>query len=112
MTVLPNVVNVQQDTPNTVTVNQDDQNLVSVQTVVNSVTVATGSISQGATRRYVYSQASASALWTINHTLGGKPSIVVVDSAGTVVYGEIQYVSNTQITVTFSSAFSGSAYLT
>ena len=47
MTGIPNTVNIQQDTPNTVTVNQEDQNLVTVQTVVNNVTVTTGSIASG-----------------------------------------------------------------
>jgi len=35
-----------------------------------------------------------------------------VDSAGTVVFGEVVYNSNTSITVLFSSPFSGYAYLT
>jgi hypothetical protein len=107
-----NVVNIQQDTPNSVTVNQDDQNLVTVQTVVNSVTVATGTIASGPTKRYVHSQGIALSTWAITHSLGGRPQITIVDSAGTVVYGEIQYLSNTQIEVSFSAPFSGYAYLT
>jgi len=112
MSGVPNTVNIQQDSPNTVTVNQDDQNLVTVRTVVNNVTVTTGSIAQGATKRYVHSQGSASSTWTISHSLGGRPQVTIVDSAGTVVYGEIQYLSNTEIRILFSAAFSGYAYLT
>ena len=108
----PNVVNVQQDTPNSVTVNQDDQNLVTVKTVVNSITVATGTIATGPTKRHIHTQGTVSSTWTINHTLGGRPSVTVVDSAGTVVFGEVQYLSNTQVRVLFSAPFSGSAYLT
>lgn len=112
MTGIPNTVNIQQDTPNTVSVNQEDQNLVTVQTTVNNVTVTTGSIATGATRRHVHTQGSVSSTWTITHTLGGNPSVMVVDSSNTVVYGEIQYLSSTQVRILFSAAFSGFAYLT
>jgi hypothetical protein len=112
MTGIPNTVNIQQDTPNTVTVNQEDQNLITVQTVVNNVTVTTGSIAAGVTRRHVHTQGSVSSTWTITHTLGGNPSVMVVDSSNTVVYGEIQYLSSTQVRIIFSAAFSGFAYLT
>jgi hypothetical protein len=64
------------------------------------------------TRRYVHTQASASATWTITHDLGGQPSVTVVDSAGTVVVGEIRYDSNVVVTVLFTTPFSGYAYLT
>jgi hypothetical protein len=112
MTGIPNTVNIQQDTPNTVTVNQEDQNLVTVQTIVNNVTVTTGSIATGATRRHVHTQGAVSSTWTITHALGGNPSVMVVDSSNTVVYGEIQYLSSTQVRILFSAAFSGFAYLT
>jgi len=62
--------------------------------------------------RHVHAQGSAQTTWTITHTLGGRPSVTVVDSTGTTVVGDVQYNSDTQVTVTFSAAFSGSAYLT
>ena len=62
--------------------------------------------------RHVHTQGNATTAWTINHSLGGYPSIMIVDSAKTVVYGEIHYISTSQIVVNFSSAFSGYAYLT
>lgn len=65
-----------------------------------------------AASRHIHTQGTASTTWTINHTLGGYPSVMVVDSAKTVVYGEINYLSTTQVVVNFSSAFSGYAYLT
>lgn len=64
------------------------------------------------TGRHVHTQATPATTWTINHALGGYPAVSVVDSAKTVVYGEITYISTSQIVVNFSSAFSGSAYLT
>jgi hypothetical protein len=68
--------------------------------------------SQPDTLRYVHTQASASDTWNVTHTLGGRPSVMVVDSAGTVVIGEIRYNSNTSITILFTAPFSGFAYLT
>lgn len=62
--------------------------------------------------RHVHTQGTPSTTWTINHSLGGYPSVSVVDSARTVVFGEVTYQSTTQIVVNFSAAFSGYAYLT
>ena len=80
--------------------------------VPNQVIIRTGSLSSAPTKRYVHSQPTASSTWIINHPLGGKPSITVVDSADTVVVGEVTYNSNSQVTVTFTAPFSGYAYLT
>lgn len=66
----------------------------------------------GNTRRKVHTQASVSSSWVISHDLGGRPSVTVVDSAGTVVVGEVSYNSDTQVTISFTAPFSGYAYLT
>lgn len=102
MSNVPNNVIVNEDTANQVIVNQDAPN----QVVVRLATSA------GNTRRLIFTQSSPSTEWVIGHTLGGRPSITVVDSAGTVVIGEVKYDSNTQVTVSFTAAFSGYAYLT
>jgi hypothetical protein len=63
-----------------------------------------------ADKNYVHYQNSPSATWTIIHNLGKKPSVTVVDSADEIVYGEVQYDSDNQVTLTFAGAFSGKAY--
>lgn len=68
--------------------------------------------SPSATTRYIHTQPSSSDTWVINHNLGGYPSVTVVDSASTVVLGEVTYISTSQIRVSFSAPFSGFAYLT
>ena len=103
MSNVPNNVIVSEDTANRVIVNQDAPNQVIVQF---------GSQISANTRRFIYTQASPATVWVINHTLGGRPSITVVDSADTMVIGEVTYNSNTRVTVEFTSAFSGYAYLT
>ena len=60
---------------------------------------------------YVHTQASASAVWTINHNLGGQPTAVVLDSAGTQCEGTFSYPSSNQMVITFTAAFSGTAYV-
>lgn len=80
--------------------------------VPNQILLTTANSQTVLTRRYVHTQASVSAVWVINHNLNGKPSVTIVDSADTVVVGEVQYNSNSQVTVTFAAPFSGYAYLT
>ena len=61
--------------------------------------------------QYVHDQGVPSTVWNVSHSLGGYPNVTVVDSAGTRVEGEIIYVDANNITLTFSAAFSGKAYL-
>lgn len=72
--------------------------------------IITGGI-VGTDKNFVFTQSSASATWTINHTLNKFPSVEVVDSANDIVIGNVTYNSTTQITITFTAAFSGKAYL-
>lgn len=66
----------------------------------------------GLPTRYVHTQAAASSTWTINHNLNAYPAVMVVDTASTVVIGEVSYLSTSQVQVSFSAPFSGFAYLT
>jgi len=60
---------------------------------------------------YVHVQSVASDTWAITHNLDKYPSVTIVDSAGSVVMGECQYVSRNELVLVFSGAFSGKAYL-
>ena len=60
---------------------------------------------------YTHNQASASETWTINHGLHRKPSVTIVDTSDIVVSANIVYNSETQLTITFSDATAGKAYL-
>ena len=60
---------------------------------------------------YHHTQGTSSATWVITHNLGWKPNVTVVDSAGTIYEGEITYTNSNSLTVSFSQAFSGTAYL-
>ena len=60
---------------------------------------------------YEFVQGVASAVWTITHPLSFIPNVLVVDSTGSQVEGDVVYTSDDTITLTFSGAFSGKAYL-
>lgn len=60
---------------------------------------------------YTHNQTSASAVWTIYHNTDTYPSVTVVDSAGTRVYGDEVFLSSNVVQITFSAPFSGKAYL-
>lgn len=61
-------------------------------------------------KHYAHTQSEASATWVVNHNLGKYPSVSVVDSAGELVVGQVDYNSTSQATLTFVGAFSGKAY--
>ena len=60
---------------------------------------------------FVFTQNVPATTWNITHNLGKFPSITVIDTGNTVVVGEYNYTSNTNVILTFSAAFSGKAYL-
>jgi len=61
---------------------------------------------------YTFSQPVGATQWTINHNLGFKPNVSVVDSTGDQIFpGDIQYTSGSAVTLSFSSAVGGEAYL-
>ncbi len=60
---------------------------------------------------FEHDQGTPSTVWTITHNMNRKPSVTVVDTAELVVVGEVEYINENTITITFNSSFSGKAYL-
>jgi len=60
---------------------------------------------------FVHDQQVPATTWVITHNMGRQPSVSIVDSGGNLVIGDVQYDSVNQVTVTFSAAFGGKAYL-
>ncbi len=50
------------------------------------------------------------AVWILQHNLGKYPSVTTVDSSGEEVIGSVRHDDINQVTITFSAAFSGSAF--
>ena len=62
-------------------------------------------------KNFVYEQNIPSTIWTIVHQLNKFPSVTVLDSAGTMVMGQVNHQDINTLIITFSAAFSGKATL-
>lgn len=62
-------------------------------------------------KHFLFVQAIASDVWEIKHDLNKYPSVTVVDSADSVAIGDVTYIDENNVRLTFSGAFSGKAYL-
>jgi hypothetical protein len=60
---------------------------------------------------YLHDQQTANATWTVTHNMNKYPSINIVDTANDIIMGEVRYNSLNQLTITFTAAVSGKAYL-
>lgn len=65
----------------------------------------------GGDKAYVFTQATASDAWEINHNLYKYPSVSIVDTGDNIVYGDVQYIDINNCVCHFSAPFSGKAYL-
>ena len=65
--------------------------------------------------KYQHDQSVASTTWTITHNLGKKPVFdVLVDISGNLTKAfpqYVEYVSDNQVELTFSTSYSGKAIL-
>lgn len=62
-------------------------------------------------KNFVFTQSVAAAKWEIQHNLDKYPSVSIVDSAGTEVVGDVQYIDKNNIVILFTAPFSGKAYM-
>jgi len=60
---------------------------------------------------YVHDQQTASANWVVVHNLNKYSAVSIVDTSNDAIMGEIKYNSLNQLTITFTAAISGKAYL-
>lgn len=62
-------------------------------------------------KHFIFVQSVASDAWEIKHDLNKYPSVTIVDSADSIVIGDVAYIDENNVRLTFSGAFSGKAYL-
>lgn len=62
-------------------------------------------------KTFTYTQQTPASSWRIQHNLDKYPAVSVVDSAGSIVIGDVEYIDKNTVIVTFQSAFAGTAYL-
>lgn len=62
-------------------------------------------------KHFSFSQPTPSLNWgTINHALGKKPAVQILNSAGNKAHAKVTYVDDDNVTITSDVAFSGVAY--
>lgn len=100
---------------NTVTVTENGSS-TTVTVPITSVVTATTAGPQGpkgeAGAGYNHQQSTASTTWTINHNLGFRPSVELLDSGSQEIEGEVSHPSVNQTVVTLTLATAGLARLT
>jgi hypothetical protein len=91
---------------NTVTVTEGDTTVVTVTTAGPQ-----GPGGGGGAAAYVHTQASPATTWTINHNLGFRPSVELLDSGSQEIDGDIAHPTINQTVVTLNPATAGLARL-
>jgi len=62
-------------------------------------------------KNYVHPQPVASATWTVQHNLNKFPSVTPVNINNIQIYGEVVFNDLNNLTINFSAAFSGQAFI-
>ena len=60
---------------------------------------------------YVFVQTNPQTEWIAEHNLGKYPSVTLVDSNESIIYGDVQYLDLNTIKITFKKDVAGKAYL-
>lgn len=61
-------------------------------------------------KHYIHVQVTSASSWVVNHNLAKVPAVIVIDSAGSVVEGDVVHNSINQLVLSFSSPFAGEAF--
>jgi hypothetical protein len=62
-------------------------------------------------KHYTHVQSVASSTWNVTHNLNKYPSVTAALSTGQKGYGDVTYIDENNLTITFASAESGKAYM-
>tara|TARA_R110000772_G_scaffold159796_2_gene270961 strand:+ start:1848 stop:2570 length:723 start_codon:yes stop_codon:yes gene_type:complete len=62
-------------------------------------------------KNFVFSQNVASATWNVQHNLNKFPSCTMVLSTGQQGFGDVTFIDENNLTITFASAETGKAYI-
>lgn len=97
---------------NTVTVTENGSSTVVTVPVTNTVTATTqGPQGPAGAAAFVFTQPTAATTWTINHNLGYRPSVELLDAGSQEIDGDVAHPSINQTVVTLNPASSGLARL-
>lgn len=98
---------------NTVTVTEDGSSTVVSVPVTSTVTAVTqGPQGPAGSGAYIHTQSTAASTWTINHNMGFRPAVELLDSGSQEIDGEITHPTVNQTVVMLNPASAGLARLT
>ena len=66
----------------------------------------------GSGTSFIHLQWSPAAVWTINHNLGVRPAVTILDVGGNEVQADVTHMSANQLLIRFALALAGVARLT
>lgn len=86
-----------------------DESLIDIQTdgCITRVNIANPVIGVG----YLHNQTTPSTTWSINHKLNYKPNVYTENTEGIDIEGIINHIDANNLTIVFSTAVAGKAYL-
>lgn len=79
--------------------------------VIDKGNVRLGAVFSTGDKHYTHTQLQSAAIWQIDHFLGKYPSVALIDDGGNVIIGDIKYLNENQLTITFSAPISGKAFI-
>ncbi|HEX8323436.1 MAG TPA: hypothetical protein VF595_05930 [Tepidisphaeraceae bacterium] len=85
--------------------------LTAVENELAAHSVLLEDLAGGASSAVTHQQAVPSSEWVIAHGLGTYPDVTVIDSSGSLVFGDVTYTNLNTVTLTFGAAFGGQAIL-
>ncbi len=62
-------------------------------------------------KNFIFTQAVAAMVWNINHNLGRKPSVTILDNSGCRIYASEVHIDINNTQITFIDATAGTAEL-
>lgn len=97
--------------PNTLSIGTVTSGPVASATITGTAPTQTLSFVLPTAGQYVHNQLTSSSTWNITHNLNYYPAVTVVDSGNNTVIGNVTYISENQLSVSFNATFGGKAYL-
>lgn len=72
---------------------------------------AEGKLAAYQVKTYSFSQTNSSSIWLVNHNQKRYPTVIVVDSSGQQIIGDVKYLDSNNLRIEFTYPFSGIVYL-
>lgn len=76
-----------------------------------SISIDYDFVQQAVSENYIHDQQIASNTWVVVHNMNKYPAVNIVDTSNDIIMGEVRYNSLNQLTIAFTAAISGKAYL-